>query len=84
MPNILEIVKKAIKYKEDYETVISTVWKAKGREWDVVLLDEPISSSILSIVHGNFSTGNTECVRVLYVAATRAKKQLVFTSSLTS
>ncbi|MBV5329003.1 MAG: ankyrin repeat domain-containing protein [Chlorobium sp.] len=81
MPEIIEILNKSNEYREDYTIVVSTIWKAKGREWDVVLLDELISSSIISIIQDNTAKVNSEKMRLLYVAATRAKRQLVFSST---
>jgi hypothetical protein len=81
MPEIIEILNKSNEYREDYTIVVSTIWKAKGREWDIVLLDERISSSILSIIKNDTAKINSEERRLLYVAATRAKKQLVFSST---
>lgn len=52
--------------EQDADVVVSTAHKAKGREWDVVRL------------HSDFTTARTDPseLRLLYVAATRARKHL--------
>src|SRR5690606_19325080 len=53
-------------YKADGETIfVSTIHKAKGKEFDNVFL-----------MLENFDTSTEECKRLLYVAMTRAKQNL--------
>jgi len=82
MPNVIDILEKSDTYANDYTVIISTVWKIKGREWDTVLLDEQLTSAILMLQqHSDINKKeNTEAKRVLYVAATRAKKQLLLST----
>eukprot|EP00494_Astrolonche_serrata_P005727 UN05744 len=58
-----------------FATVLfTTVHKAKGLEWDIVRLAEDISSPS--------ETDDVEEVNILYVACTRAKKQLYLNRSV--
>jgi DNA helicase-2/ATP-dependent DNA helicase PcrA len=66
---------------EDY-LVLSTIHSAKGMEWDTVFLLNVVDGSFPS----EFSTGKPELVdeerRLLYVAMTRARNELVLISPL--
>lgn len=63
---LFDALKSMPKDEKDAELVISTAHKAKGREWPVVKLG------------GDFAAkkGDVDELRLLYVAATRAKSQL--------
>ncbi len=66
---------------EDY-LVLSTIHSAKGMEWDTVYLLNVVDGSFPS----EFATGRTELVeeerRLLYVAMTRARNDLVLVAPL--
>jgi hypothetical protein len=55
------------KYEEQADIIVSTAHKAKGREWDKVLLAEDFPDQ---------ERLNSEELRLLYVACTRAKLEL--------
>lgn len=65
VPVILEALDRTIR-EEDADVIVSTAHKAKGREWDAVQLA------------GDFPPENPsdEELRLLYVACTRARRQL--------
>jgi DNA polymerase III epsilon subunit-like protein len=79
IPDIIDILKSSEKYQFDYDLEISTIWKVKGREWNVVLLDDLLSSGCLDAQKGAFKIKNInmEWLKILYVACTRAKLQLI-------
>lgn len=68
------------KQPEKYDILYSTAHKAKGLEWDVVVLAEDFPSPLNK--EGSWIGLTQEEQNLLYVAATRAKKVLVKNSSI--
>lgn len=65
---------------KEYEILYSTAHKAKGLEWDVVVLADDFQSPLTK--DGDWAGLGQEEQNLLYVAATRAKKMLVKNSSI--
>lgn len=65
---------------KEYEILYSTAHKAKGLEWDVVVLADDFPSPLTK--DGSWAGLTQEEQNLLYVAATRAKKTLVKNSSI--
>ena len=90
--NLSQLIKKHIPdyklYKEtdlylgNEEVVVSTIHKAKGLEFDNVIVAEVVDGTYPSF-HSKTTEEIHEDARALYVAMTRAKKRLYFTSHTT-
>lgn len=64
-----------VEYKEeDAELIISTVYKAKGREWDCVKVAEDFLPSAPADIEPSATKLDAAEVRVFYVAVTRGRK----------
>ena len=59
--------------------VLSTIHSAKGLEWDHVYIIGAMDGYFPSLYAGDNTEAMDEELRLLYVAATRARKQLTFT-----
>ena len=66
-------------YRGDERVVLSTVYKAKGLEFDNVIIAETTDNTYPSWFSKN-EEEITEDARALYVALTRAKKRIIITS----
>lgn len=61
------------------EIIFVTAHKSKGREWDVVVLSDDFKSPLSK---GEFVGLSDEERNLLYVAATRAKRQLIYNQTI--
>lgn len=71
---LLSALDKCTEREDQAQTVISTVHKVKGREWDRVhLADDFISAKARKKDDGQLTAGSKESLMFYYVAVTRAK-----------
>jgi len=61
---------------EDEKIVVSTIHKAKSLEWDTVIIPQ-VTETNFSSKYNKTDNSNEEDARLLFVALTRAKKQLI-------
>ncbi len=79
-----EALRKGTKLESVAQVILSTVHAAKGREWDLVVLDKDLDITrdkgdrrIYRTFSGELHFDNREDIHLRYVAITRARKRLV-------
>ncbi|MDR1487869.1 MAG: ATP-dependent helicase [Deltaproteobacteria bacterium] len=70
--------------KQSQALTLSTVHSAKGLEWDYVFIISAVDGRFPSIYNLNTPEETEEELRLMYVAVTRAKEELVITIPLAS
>uniref|UniRef100_F6XHT6 UvrD-like helicase C-terminal domain-containing protein n=2 Tax=Ciona intestinalis TaxID=7719 RepID=F6XHT6_CIOIN len=86
IPKIVQQLKNLPRNLQDADIVVSTVHKAKGLEFDTISLCDDFASHLLRHISigNNPSPGMKEEANLLYVAATRPRKSLILSPTLSS
>lgn len=79
-----EALGKSLPKETGAQAILSTVHAAKGREWDLVVLDKDLDATrdkgerrLFVTASGDLHYDNREDIHLRYVAVTRARKRLV-------
>jgi len=79
-----EAIGKSLPQEAGAQVILSTVHSAKGREWDLVVLDKDLDASrdkgerrLFVTASGDLHYDDREDIHLRYVAVTRARKRLV-------
>jgi superfamily I DNA/RNA helicase len=82
--SVIEALKKSLPQESGAKVIFSTVHAAKGREWDLVVLDKDLDATrdtgerrLYLSASGYLHFDNREDIHLRYVAITRARKRLV-------
>lgn len=79
-----QALRKSLPGESGAQVILSTVHAAKGREWDLVILDKDLDANrdtgdrrLYVTASGDLEFDNREDIHLRYVAITRARKRLV-------